>query len=195
MIQSQTDLQSAQASKAPAQIWLISFGDLLTLILGFFVAVVSQTPLNPAFKPPINQESLLQNGVEIPKSEAGTVAGTQFAKAKAKKQVFKGFILRLSERDFVQSKNSLRRRAQYQLKKRVRLVAYRLSTARIESCTEGLGNQSWLGSIERTLLIRRQLLDAGVAPRAIELGALGGNCRHFGSEATKAKLDLRLVHG
>ena len=157
------------------QPWLVSFGDLLTLLLCFFVTIIAQSPLNPRSA---KSEALRE------KQEAGT----EFAPS-VSRSLFK--TLTLSQQDFQKDSGGIAQA----LKSSVILDGYEVSKASLSSCSPGVGETSWFEATKQALSLRRQLIDAGVASPRIEISVRGPNCENA---AWVSKIDfdfIKRIHG
>ncbi|MBN8548945.1 MAG: hypothetical protein J0M12_06495 [Deltaproteobacteria bacterium] len=172
--------------------WMLSFGDLLTLLLCFFLSIISFSPLNPAHKS--SEKVDKKQGVtkskehEVAPAPAQTVDGTQLANLEgsdekttllANMSVVDGLRLWLQESDYAGLGWELGEGAAARLKSQVVRTAYAPKRVTIESCLEStlIGDETaWAGSISRILSVRSQLIDAGFKPGIFRYRVMGPHC-------------------
>ncbi|RMG42260.1 MAG: hypothetical protein D6719_06870 [Candidatus Dadabacteria bacterium] len=176
-------LQSRKNNISDTQRWLVTFGDLLTLLLVFFLSIISfgnfgspritsnnYASAHKNFKNPVRKEFLQrpgQTGITIAHltdrdSPDGEV-----------RIVFK-------ETDFESQSGVLLKKARKHLKKKVVTAAYLTEQAVVEACRANNGERdaaAWFVSAGRLLDLRSQLVDAGVDARRIYLRAVGRDCQ------------------
>ncbi len=175
------------------QVWLTSFGDLLTLLLSFFIAVIALSPLNPAVKDGLSVGKHEINSVIEPRLTKKSSDGTYVAKlsqVKGAKRGLKSLLLRFSGRDFVLNRNGFRRMAERRLRKAVSLGGYATGLALVGTCSTALGEDAWSRSEEYALALRRQLIDAGVKSAGVKMQVFGPHCQRVGSEGTLATVSF-----
>lgn len=126
--------------------WLFSFGDLLTLMLCFFVVLLLNSQKHTAPKEPLQiQTEVIQQKL-----------GTSFALANEEKVV--SFALS-SFTDL----NNLASESLHELISTLNHEQFNWDYVQISSCSmlsEGTSALSWFASLRRALLIKRQILDA-----------------------------------
>ena len=142
-----TDSSFFQKPSFNNNIWLISFGDLLTLVLCFFISVISISPLNPEIKSKIQSGTqLAHNNKEIERAGA----------------VKKDLTLSISENDLFPLVNKITNEGLERLKKLIPKDTYNIKGIRIESCKRGpAGNnaEKWSQSASLISELRSQLID------------------------------------
>lgn len=175
--------------------WLVSFGDLLTLLLCFFLAIVSMSPLNPHvssnkktdssatyaknIRPPEVIAENMNDGITLALSLAEEVNGAPITEFQEHW---------LKETDFVDQGMHLMPEKLKMIKKLVVESNYLLRNVEIETCEKPpLTKIREHGSpgLERGLNIRRQVLDvASVSdPSAIRVSVVRGECSELSSES------------
>ena len=175
------------------QVWLTSFGDLLTLLLSFFIAVIGLSPLNPAVKAKLTIDGNKTNSVSDENRVHQDNSGTHVAKIEEKQtsqRAFKSSLLRFARRDFVLNRDGFRRSAKWRLKKTVVLNGYAASRVLLMTCSGNPIGEPWSRSEELALLLRRQLIDAGIKSALIKMQVFGPHCQRVGGEGVEAKVSF-----
>lgn len=189
--------------------WMLSFGDLLTLLLCFFLSVLSLSPLNPANENRINvkenQEVIQpkQDQPSVTRSNPGS--GTALAKLSTAGGVLTPeqkasdsnmLELLLSQDDFEGLGWDLKAESQLRVKNQVIGTAYPVRRVTIESCfgsVPGSEETAWAGAISRILSLRSQLIDGGLNPNLFAYRPQGPNCNELTqSESESKKVAARL---
>lgn len=165
----------------PSAIWLISFGDLLTLLLCFFLSIVSFGPLNPNVELPKSDLTTRTNSSALPAEQKITRPGTRFALKThgrfAAARHFGELKLQIAEEEYTDLGGRLYEAAQQRLIKAVKSDSYRVVAAEVSSCSALSSERSgWFQSVSRALEMRRQLVDAGISAQAVKVRVLGSNC-------------------
>ncbi len=150
--------------------WLITFGDMLTLLLCFFLCFVTFGPL---------QTKSLQDTHSSPSS------GIDLAKHMIEPAVAPEILTELAPADFGDSQEMLNPVGQEKIKSAVHREGYDLELLSFEVCPpkDKQGPEFWTLGI--LMELRSQLLDAGVPDERLEARILGTGC---GSEASLARL-------
>jgi len=174
-----------------ASAWYLSFGDLLTLLLAFFITTITLSPLNPA------------SGGRYSAAESGTTialdplsgSGTRNANIANKTRQLVHF---MSSTAFLSHNGDLTPEAQDEIKKLVVAEGYRIERAQIELCqnpNSGTDFDPWLLTESQISGLARQLVDIGVDQQALKLRVLGPHCNALlsPSEESKAKLVLDFI--
>ncbi len=172
-------------------IWLTSFGDLLTLLLCFFLATLSGSSLNPLSPAGIeriksgNHSSFM---LKLYSSKQPLAYGTSIA------QLSDG-VLELTATffsdDFVTLGETLSQNAERRFPDVVP-SGYTLEAVEVSTCypsETGSISTSWLGSITRAKALSRQLIDRGFGSIREEI--LGPNCRTLGKQSAVAEIRFR----
>ncbi len=157
------------------QNWMLSFGDMLTLILGFFITILSFRTYDPQQIKEIGRQQQIQNG-------------TSLAKDKESPQLTFAF----TEKDYQQNAAEEVSGVAELINQRIKTVTYKVTGASIETCddrTEGLEGQSWFNAMGRSLALHRQVIDAGIAPELVKVRSTGPWC----SVLRKLPADEQLV--
>lgn len=178
--------------------WLVTFGDLLTLMLCLFVTIVSQSPLNPATEQ-------AQNGVSPRSAEQSAKysrsivdfqsPGTTLAPSNDVEGVAE---LTFLESDFSGEAGELVEASQKAVKNEVIRAGYDVSAAAISTCSLDQGaseDAKWLSSVSRSFSLRRQLVDAGIDPSRISVSVRGPWCKVATASATVTIEFKKQAHG
>ncbi|MFM1847923.1 MAG: hypothetical protein RL417_1397 [Pseudomonadota bacterium] len=158
-------------------VWSTTFADILTLVLSFFIATISVSPLNPA------SESALKRQIPSDPKLSGELAdktmvaiegGTSLAVTPMKTASLPPVeVLEFTDSDFDGGRERLVPSADERLKNAVRAGGYHRLAVRIESCDRA-GDE--LRGRERGLTLRRQIIDAGGGRATLRLAVLDGFC-------------------
>ncbi|MCB0311063.1 MAG: hypothetical protein KDD42_07500, partial [Bdellovibrionales bacterium] len=166
--------------------WLVSFGDLLTLLVCFFIAILSASPMNPANSTSASSVSAQNYDEKVRRwlrSTSRLRSGTTLANYTDETGPNSDLIklrIDLGNQSFLQNGVTLEPKTRRQLKRVIALQGYELQTAAISSCsTEGGAalEKAWFVSMDRALEVRRQMIDTGVANKRIELEVVGPFCQ------------------
>ena len=167
-------------------LWLIGFGDLLTLMLCFFLSLVAFGPLNQADRQ--EREALTPEAKKM----------IQMLKLPIRLATQSGITIAFSmdgyprlNFDFTEDEFAAEGLAAASLARIVNTinsVNYEIREIRLEICTRRKqgGEGSWSESSLKALGVRSQLLDAGVKAESIKIRSLGRYCRGLG-QAHKEK--------
>jgi hypothetical protein len=181
---------------------MLSFGDLTTLLLCFFVSAISLSPLNPLIPQP-------QNDVSSANFEPGTsIASSQSRESltpATRPPEFRYLDEQVLETEFDSKGPELTEAGRARVKERMKLDGYRLVAANILACSGRSAEKSemkaWQLSSSRILGLRRQLIDVGLKPIRLSHEVLGPDC---GVIATQGEPDVsgrieakfeRITHG
>lgn len=177
--------------------WLLSFNDLLTLLLCFFLTLLSKGYVQKSNneKKPSERNEI---GAEQKARLKNTTAGTRFATfeiGNAPLGIFeeaisptsgqRELIMRFRTRDYPREGAALKESAVKRLKLGLKFGVldrgYEVDQALVETCFDGLQESSqgyyWHVASERALSLGRQVVDAGVKGSTLRLRALGSNCQ------------------
>ncbi|MBX7139244.1 MAG: flagellar motor protein MotB [Oligoflexia bacterium] len=181
-------MASSSAIRDP---WLISFGDLLTLLLGCFITILAQSDLNPAHKTAANGAD---SASAVPALGTVSDGGIRLALRAREHAVPPKRVFGFTARDFWRNGSELRRYQRTRLKRRAKLEGYHVAGALIESCGVTPGERGWFDSIAQTLAVRRQLFDAGIEAHSVAARVLGPNCGQIsrGDLRTRITLEFEL---
>lgn len=169
----------------PGSSWLVSFGDLLTLLLCFFIALIvltrEATPPASAAEP-VTPSQLSR--IEVPGAVAALPRppGTTLA---ANLEEQSRFELLFEEGDFEADGTALSSAARERIENAFAFAAYTPKPVRIVACGGGRGESTdagWLESMQRLLELRSQLLDAGADMGRAELEPAGPYCNRIGGQ-------------
>lgn len=178
--------------------WLVSFGDLLTLLVCFFLSIISFTNIkkqaNLAKEAEINQTKAVFHE-DLKTSNKNIEAGTQLA-VNSDEEIKANLIVRqvsigFENGEFEGSKRQLSMLARQRLSLAVSSTSYDNSEAIISSCTEALkgkpNQNEWENSKLQALELKRQLIDAGWqgAPQEIRMQILGQQCRELDKDQSE----------
>lgn len=179
-------------------IWIVSFGDLLTLLLCFFLLAISLSPLNPEA---IKQANRVTTRNEEVKSQAHSVdtqiadSGTALAKLSLGNGDTALAEYRFTSGDFVSGQDKLTDSGQLRVKSIAIPAGYVMKRATAETCVDS--GELELSAAEdlafrQSLRLRSQLVDAGIEQLHLRLGSAAGGCDSAGSETVAAKVTLEL---
>ena len=182
--------------------WLVSFGDLLTLMLCFFLATITFKPRLAPTKDEVTHRSNREISEVKPITAASALSGTHFANTHRRQGViFRSFSpksvfdFRLKNSDFDSRTGLLRRSSALGLKRIVSSSSYSFGMIEIHSCvnevTADVG-EALQSSMNRALAVRGQVIDAGVAANLVRTRILGGDCLALpGEKAQKVVTVIR----
>lgn len=145
-------------------IWLISFGDLLTLVLCFFISIISLSPLNP------ERKLQIQNGTPIALNKT---------EIKAEKEKPRFISLDLYDSDLAWPEYRLSETAVEKVRDQVLSGSYSYQKLKLETCTR-LNESDISGKSDNALRLldnlRRQVFGAGVKAETTLLSPLATAC-------------------
>lgn len=180
--------------------WLTSFGDLLTLLLCFFISILAVSPLNPNMPVAISETDGTVSKASLI-GQVGTAtarrAGIAIANDSSKVAANFGWLLQAIElraSDFLPSGLGLQPGAISRLENALLASDYRLALALIGVCESqvwqaGLGQDQVLAL--RAAPIYRQMIDAGVAAKLTSF-ELVDDCEGDSSGADNQQLLARV---
>lgn len=154
--------------------WLVSFGDLITLLLCFFICLVSFSPINPAnsSNTAVQGDNSESNNQHTDTEDSGTaIADTLPHSGKNKILLF--------EQDFAIETGSLVPSALLALKKGMVREGYEIDQAMISACGGKSvlnDDQAWRQAMSRVLAVRRQVFDGRTEELRLALRTVGGFC-------------------
>jgi hypothetical protein len=175
----------------------VSFGDLLTLLLCFFVAIVAYHTKGDPNQSEKNRVTSENNTIKIDPGamyQKRELSGTPLANLTESSE---SLVLRFEPADYNGLQEQMTDEAKRWFQKAIQSDDYNLSVVRLEVCGNtppGQGSSGWLVSMRRALDIRRQLVDAGFSTEGFELELLGADCSKLeskGGKKTVAALTLR----
>jgi flagellar motor protein MotB len=187
--------------------WILSFGDLLTLLLCFFLSIISFSPLNPANNVPVIVEE--DQPVEqvstnvLPDAPTGSEPGTALANLTSSdaeltpernRSYFSGLRFWLNESDYSGLGWEPSEEAAKRIKNQVVRTSYQPKRVTIESCFDAgvKGAETvWAGSISRILNLRSQLIDAGLPSGSFEYRVLGPHCNGLRTQETQDPVEAK----
>jgi hypothetical protein len=178
--------------------WLISFGDLLTLMLCLFLAIISFSSLSPfvvSAKNRLDSASYMRDEA-VPRGSFGGAAGGTLlaapedltADVRAAQREVKAEpppaeirkTLRLQSEEVTDAGFKQVRNRLMQL---MSISGYRLLQASLEVCGEAADEEaSWEEAQSRALILRRQLIDTGLESQLLRIAVLGPDCKELGGE-------------
>lgn len=171
--------------------WEMTFGDLLTLLLCFFVWLIPFSVQHATEKRHSNQDISEEN--IVPRNSEGEIAahGTPFAPSAMRDNQVE---VRFAAQDFAENDFSLAPEMKGHLKKQLLSGDYELNSVLVESCAGAENSEPWFDSMQRGLMVRGQLIDAGFRPGALRLRLLGPHCsalRRAGEQETVVLVRVR----
>lgn len=185
----------AEQAEHKSSIWIVSFGELLTLLLCFFLLAMSLSPLNPAVR-----SARDKSGTIIDKSGTNNATsgapGTRLAISKIEGGDLTLLQHRFAPGDFDQSSGALSESGLEKAKRIVVPEGYDLKRISVEFCStasaEGeLGREA--RSLSGLMSIKRQLFGAGFEKSSFRLAPESGSCSEAewaGGIAAEVNLEL-----
>ncbi|MCB0317512.1 MAG: hypothetical protein KDD56_02060 [Bdellovibrionales bacterium] len=162
-----------------SKLWLVSFGDLLTLLLTFFVmtiAISGKGATEDTDKTTLTPKNPAEVVEHQRQAEIFVLSGTKIATYPYRTEVRE---IGLREIDFNTEADELTQDAKKRLRQVLTTRKDVLSPVRLEVCG-GLGGYatevSWFKSIGRALFVSSQLFDAGIPKALLEVRPLGPHC-------------------
>lgn len=177
-------------SKGDKVLWLMSFGDLLTLVLAFFVSLIALSPINPRVS------ARVEPGTTIASSED---RGHESVPPESDSET-NGLTLYLNAGDFQADRVTLSERAEEKLRTFVNSGSYSVKQVIIATCLENVADGrhlEWNSSTNRLLGLHRQFIDALPMGSRVRLQPWGTSCESSaGDVLTQIKLmEFREGHG
>ncbi len=167
-------------------VWLVTFGDLLTLLLCFFIATMT---LHPSHSPSTRRATARNSTISGKESvlDAGQRAlGTTLALTQDRQSVLHQppeekieVKVALSDDSFAQVRSKLSDTAKRKLNNAVFTDGYSVRAVVVHACADKkryAAEETASLSVERALKVRGQLIDSGVAPEVVRVRALGEQC-------------------
>ncbi|MDC0359073.1 hypothetical protein OAO01_09675, partial [Oligoflexia bacterium] len=170
--------------------WLTTFGDLLTLLLCFFLCVITFSPPTTQQETPLHNTSsrnLTRNQPEAVEPKPDQPAGTLIAPLMSE---FKALEIRFTEADYIEGTTRLSGSALARLRNEINSDGYRAMEMLIAACApdHSAGSaQSWFSSTGRVFNLRGQLLDARMDTTGLQLQVLGAQCAGLGAGLESAE--------
>lgn len=149
-----------------SNIWLLSFGDLVTLLLGFFVAIIAFALQNPP-QPQGKAEIVAAGGTTIAEDIANNPSRLSVRE------------VQLLESSFDPITGELRGDDAKALIEQLNLSSIEVESVLIESCFNGQGAEREsvrFAIMGRALAIASQIVDAGVGAESIQIELPTGVC-------------------
>lgn len=168
--------------------WLISFGDLLTLLLCLFVANYKVAHTHASSQAPEDIDNYQE--VEVDKSH-----GTHIAKTLLTESIS---TLSFSSNEFDGGSGELTPKALKRVKSIEIPRGYAVSAVTAKICSEKKDEQGWHQIVTRALTLPRQLIDTAYPEHVIAVEILGADCSLLtgAQDDTVAVIEVRqLKHG
>lgn len=172
------DKLHGRTRSAGLDVWSTTFADILTLVLSFFIATISISPLNPA------SEVAQERQIASPTGEAGAVSvrtvvektdGTPLAKVFVREPARNPVeVVEILDSDFTEGVRDVVATARERIKQAVMSDGYQRTSVRIESCDRA-GDEA--RGLERGMALRRQVFDVGGGRPTIRVAVSDGDCR------------------
>ncbi len=193
--------------KKVQNIWLITFGDLLTLLLCFFIAVITLSgagvkSFQDAMEKTASENNDLVRARYSPsrETETGTVVANLRQEAKPALVEVQAEGRTILEMTFSEPQLSAGVEPAAEALNRVltpwtRKDSLKASTADIESCVPletAAEEAAWSISSARALAVRRQLIDLGFPDSRLRLRSIGSECRRLGAGIKKPGPEVSL---
>lgn len=171
-----------------ATTWLTSFGDLLTLLLCFFLSILSLNPF-PATK------SSEVPAVERSKQQTGTTLANASKEVKKREFLIYSHSAGADEQAFLKEVRGMLTASNIE-------QSHSITSVSLEGCSDELEQfegESWFVSMDRTLSLYRQLIDVGVVSERIVLSSVGPWCKKISSKQNavqaRAVVNLEVSNG
>lgn len=151
--------QNHQTRAHPANGWLVTFGDLLTLVLCFFLVVLLHSPIGPLGAAEVQEADELES--ENSQSDKAS-DGISIALTEGVKQTERRLVVRYLEEEFAQPTFELAEVAREKLHKAISSGGYPVLTAEVRTCVNGLESKRdsrWFDATARGLALWRHSLD------------------------------------
>lgn len=151
--------------------WLVSFGDLLTLLLCFFISLIALSP------PKIEQL--------FTSSES---SGTQSASQPHIEALDRRFVFSSNE---VNDSKRFVAEVRSRLEKAVDLKTYDISTAKLEICywdETATNEEMWLAALGRSIDLKRHLLDTIDSDDGVAVRIVGPLCNVLRQSSTEEEV-------
>lgn len=173
--------------------WALSFGDLLTLLLCFFLTIVSMSPLNPAVRKANQALSAQKDEKNVPPSKVqpqNSELGPRIAKHvsaeqekgvsdKGPLQAEKLEVMDFLAEDFEGESGILSDQAANRLKMLMNQQDSQLISVEIETCVQGARETeaiSWFEATRQALALKGQFIDAVKPSPEMRMRVLGADC-------------------
>ena len=178
--------------------WLMTFGDLLTLLLCFFVAIVSlsrhQHDADLVEAAEFEASQITETIDEITRITAGASHGAKIALDIDNRNLTE---VLLEQGDVDPEKHRLNSAGEQVMEKAIRLVSYPIRSIVIETCSRR-GNAeaaiAWHESVSMSLGIQRQIHDMSVGSPQFKVRSAGPYCNTLGL-ATETQVSRILIQG
>ncbi len=161
--------------------WLMTFGDLLTLLLCFFVAIVSlsrhQQDADAEEMAKEKKEQLVESIDEVARLTAGASHGAEIALDIDNRNLTEVF---LEQGDVDPGKQRLTDSGKVVLERAVDLLSYPVKEVVIETCSRQAEANAWHESVSMSLGIQRQIHDMKVGTPAYRVKSVGPHCTSLG---------------
>lgn len=167
-------------------VWLISFGDLLTLLWCMMLSLICYghfQPVQPTQALPQDQRVVAHAWQGDDASGVGRELGTALADqgrqrrqaAGEAQEAVIGASIFLTEGEFGKA-DTLSGDAETRLYALLAAEGGSRGTVTVETCASGGAEESWAASISRALMIRSRLVNAGLSRARLRLRAAGSHC-------------------
>ncbi len=172
--------------------WLVSFGDLLTLLLCFVLSLICYGHFDP--KLTIEQQKAIPASEDI--GASAKTSGTPLAKQLDKPE--RGMVsapqevktLALTAADFADPSTLT---GQAEARMHGLTAGEKIKEAGIESCAEASNDDPWFLAMSRALSLRSRLLSLGVAESALRMRIAGSHCSEMRKTAGADKEAIALI--
>ena len=173
-----------QLPPPPKPLWFITFGDLLTLLLCFFLAIIPMIAKKSSFdikNTRLNQEVGNLNSQNLQIQHLPAADGIQIAKLALPPEASRDgatespTVFMLRNEDFSDA-GLVTDRVTNHLKELVKSGSTEGLSKRIEVCAANGQQDNWLLAQQRALSIVRQINDSGFSGQASEIVVLGPHC-------------------
>jgi len=162
--------------------WATSFGDLLTLMLCFFLIIIvssRQEELQGADSVDVTTrtyEGIQKEPIFSQKASLKQTNGISFAKPKSVPAVYE---LLLTESNILNSSELIRKISDirsFLIEGEGKELSFRVVIEACDLSQTGDEGAGWLSAMKKVLVLRSQLIDSGLNKESFRIRALGGHC-------------------
>lgn len=167
--------------------WHLSFGDLITLLMTFFITTISLSPLNPATRNRVQSADTTGTSIALKAKE-----GSRLAQAGIVND-YKELIIQLQDSDFIDQAELVKPEVMLEIKNSIKADGYIVEQLILAACFKSEWLQQelvWEASKQRTLALASQLIDSGLSNDVLELRVLGPNCAALKSPRAEVSAQL-----
>lgn len=186
-----------KSGKQQKNLWLVSFGDLLTLMLCFFLSLVAYGHVKPASSGPDVASTNCNDRQSDPNCVASNpekVDGTSLANYQiSSTSAGETLIFNFNENDFEAETGQLKLMAYDRVKTVVETKEYVPKTVFVEVCSTVGSDGGWFDSLKRAVAIKSQLFDTDRFKLHLNIRSVGPYCESIEQAETTQQVFARLV--